>query len=150
MFNEGEIVWFIDDLSIHLGRIIAYSVIFQDNVSQIRYDIDAEIKTFPSHYSKTFHDVQEMYIFRNEEDALAFYKKEVKDKMILKSEDKNTIKISLEYTKEELDELEDAIGICRELLINHIQETGEDENYLDNLDDLISAIAINKKIERYE
>ena len=145
MLSSGTHIWFIaPDKRVYQGTIIGYNVEVIDKSQKITYSIDAIVLSYPIRYEhQIFEGIEEMYIFFTEEDAVVY-----RDSMLSKPSDNKSI--SLEYTKEELKELEETLSLLRELLINNFRNVAEAEKYLDNLDDLISAISINKCIERYD
>lgn len=144
MLSSGTHIWFIaPDKRIYQGTIIGYNVEVIDTFQKITYSIDAIVLSYPIRYEhQVFEDIEEMYIFFTEEDAVVY-----RDSML--SKPSKNVSISLDYTQEELNELEETLSLLRELLINNFRNVAEAEKHLDNLDDLISAISINKCIERY-
>ena len=144
MLSSGTHIWFIaPDKRVYSGTIIGYNVEVIDKFQKITYTIDAIVLSYPIRYEhQVFEDIEEMYIFFTEEAAVVF-----RDSMLPK-QSKN-VSISLDYTQEELNELEETLSLLRELLINNFRNIAEAEKHLDNLDDLISAISINKCIERF-
>lgn len=144
MLSSGTHIWFIaPDKRVYQGTIIGYNVEVIDTLQKITYSIDAIVLSYPIRYEhQVFEDIEEMYIFFTEEDAVVY-----RDSRLPKPS--KNVSISLEYTHEELNELEETLSLLRELLINNFRNVAEAEKYLDNLDDLISAISINKCIERY-
>lgn len=145
MLSSGTHIWFIaPDKRVYQGTIIGYTVEVIDTFQKITYSIDAIVLSYPIRYEhQVFEGIEEMYIFFTEEDAVVY-----RDSMLSKPSDNKSI--SLEYTKEELKELEETLSLLRKLLINNFRNVAEAEKHLDNLDDLISAISINKCIERYD
>jgi len=145
MLSSGTHIWFIaHDKRVYQGTIIGYNFEVIDKSQKITYSIDAIVPSYPIRYEhQVFEDIEEMSIFFTEEAAVVF-----RDSMLPK-QSKN-VSISLDYTHEELQELEETLSLLRELLINNFRNVAEAEKYLDNLDDLISAISINKCIERYD
>lgn len=144
MLSSGTHIWFIaHDKRVYQGTIIGYNVEVIDKSQKITYSIDAIVPSYPIRYEhQVFEDIEEMYIFFTEEDAVVY-----RDSML--SKQSKNVSISLDYTHEELQELEETLSLLRELLINNFRNVAEAEKYLDNLDDLISAISINKCIERF-
>ena len=144
MLSSGTHIWFIaPDKRVYSGTIIGYNVEVIDKFQKITYTIDAIVLSYPIRYEhQDFEDIEEMYIFFTEEDAVVY-----RDSMLTKPS--KNVSISLDYTQEELNELEETLSLLRELLINNFRNIAEAEKHLDNLDDLISAISINKCIERF-
>ena len=144
MLSSGTHIWFIaPDKRVYQGTIIGYNVEVIDTFQKITYSIDAIVLSYPIRYEhQVFEGIEEMYIFFTEEDAVVY-----RDSSL--SKPSKNVSISLDYTQEELNELEETLSLLRELLINNFRNVAEAEKHLDNLDDLISAISINKCIERY-